>query len=348
MRKRALVFAFLFVFPASGNYSLKSFSVGGGGSEGSASNNYSAEMVIGEIGGSELDGGTYKSWPGLIYTQMANTPGAPTFSNAANYYNKLNLIIDEQNNPSDAQFAIAISTDDFVTTNYVQSDNTVGNTLGSEDWQTYTDWGGGSGEFVVGLTPATTYKVKVKARHGNYTEGPWGPEASASTSGLTLSFDIDVSSSDSETGAPYTVSMGNLNPGNIVTATDKIWVDLSTNANSGGAVYLYGSTTGLFSSTVSYTIAGYSGNLSSVNEGFGLRSNSATQSSGGPLSAVSPYNGSNEVVGTIATTPQTVYSSTAPLVDGRGSLLVKAKINALTPAATDYSDSLVLIAAGIF
>lgn len=342
---------FLLVFPVSTNYSLKSFSVAGGGSEESTSSNYAAEFILGETSNTALTGSNYNAWPGLIYTQTANVPSAPTLSNNSNtYYNKLLLTLNSGSNPSDATFAVAISTDNFSSdTRYVQSDNTVGATLGSEDWQTYTNWGSGSGENIIGLNPATTYYVKVKARQGEYTEGPWSATTSTATASLSLSFDIDVSSSDTETAAPYTVALGTLTSGSVTTASEKIWVDLTTNAVGGGTVYAYGSNAGLLSAGAGYTISAVTGNLAALSEGFGLRSNSVAESSGGPLAAQSPFNGASDTVGIITTVPQAVFtSSSAPITSGRGSLLTKAKITAITPAATDYSETLTLIAAGTF
>lgn len=351
MFKRPLVslLFFLLVFPASDTYSLKSFSFGSGGGT-AASDTYSGEFVSGEVAGRPADGSTYDLWPGMVFTQFANVPPAPTFTNPSNYFNKLPIIIQTAGNSTNTKFAIAISTDNFATeTNYVQSDNTIGATLGAEDWQTYANWGGGSGEFIVGLSPSTTYSVKVKAEQGLYTEGPWGPVASAATSGLLLSFDIDVSASNEETAAPYTLSLGSLASGSVVTSASSVWVDLTTNATAGGSVYVYGSTGGLYSASSAYTIAGVSADLSVTAEGFGLRSTSVAQGSGGPLAAQSPYNGASDSVGTVATTAQPIYTSTAtPITSGRGSFVVKAKSKAITPAATDYTETLTLIAAGSF
>lgn len=348
-RQRFLLLFLLFVFPTSSNYALDSFSFGSGGTASSASSLYSLEGVSGELGGSELTGTSYNAWPGLLYTQMADTPAAPTFTNVSNDYDKLLIQLDTGGNASDAEFAIAISDDNWVTTEYVQSDNTVGAVLGDEDWQSYTAWGSGTGEYIIGLNTNTTYKVKVKARQGWFTEGPWGPEASAATAALTLSFDIDVSSTDTETSAPYTVDLGNLTPGSVTTATDKIWIDLTTNANTGGYVYVLGENQGLVSSTVGHTISAVTGNLTGQQEGFGVRADTTAQSSGGPLVALSPYDNSGEVVGTVPATPEELFSSSgAEIIDGRGSILVKAKISDITPSGSDYTETITLVAAGIF
>lgn len=339
----------LLTLPASSNYKLNSFGFGAGGETTGASSNYNGEYVLGETSETALTGSNYNAWPGLLYTQFANTPTAPTMSNDSNYYNKLNLIVNTASNPSNTLYAIAVSDDNFSTTSYLQSDNTVGASLGSEDWQSYTDWGAASGEFVVGLSPGTTYYFKVKAQRGGFTEGPWGPIASASTSNSSLSFDLDVSATDTETASPYNIDLGSLSAGSVSTASEKIWVDLSTNAVGGGQVFVLGDTAGLYSATSSYTITSVSGDLSSLSEGFGIRSNSVTQTSGGPFAAVSPFNGSSETVGEISTAFQELFNtSSAPIVAGRGSVLVKAKIKNLTPSASDYAQTLTLVAVGTF
>ncbi|MFZ1654805.1 MAG: hypothetical protein WBO92_05305, partial [Candidatus Moraniibacteriota bacterium] len=127
----------LFAMPASTNFQLKDFGYGGGGVANGTSSNYAIEGIAGEQNATKLSGTTYDLGPGLQFTNQANVPPAPTFTNPANYYNKLRLTLATGGNPSDTLFAIAISTDNFVTTNYVQSDNTVGATLGLEDYQTY-------------------------------------------------------------------------------------------------------------------------------------------------------------------------------------------------------------------
>jgi len=319
---------------------LKSYELDGSGGVGQ-SGNYKAETDTAPLGG-EQRSSTYTIGGGLIFTQQANVPTA-TLVNSSNWYNKLLLTVGNQNNPTDTLFAIAISTDDFATTNYVQNDGTVGATLGSEDYQTYANWGGVSGEYVINLSPGTTYKVKVKARQGDFTESPYGPVASAATSNSTLSFDIDVASSDTETSAPYTIALGALSAGAVTTATDRIWVDLATNAENGGFVYVYDVYAGLKSTNVNYTITSATANLSSVSEGYGLRVASASN-----FSSVSPYDGASENVGVVDSTIRSIFSSGSPISGGRGSVYVKAKSASSTPAANDYADTLTMIASGSF
>jgi len=302
--------------------------------------------ISGELSGEKSIGTLYNLGPGLQFTRQSNVPVAPTFSNPSDSYNMLAFVIDTGGNPSDTLFAIAISSDDFATTNFIQADDTIGAT---PVYQTYTDWGGVTGENVVGLSPTTTYKIKVKAVQTKYTETEYSLASSATTTGPTLSFDIDVAATDSETAAPYTLSFGSLSSGSVTTATDKVWVDLESNAAGGSFVYLYGAGTGLFSTSTNHTIASLTGNLAVQTEGYGIQASSVTQSSGGPLAAVSPYNGTSENVGIIDTTTRTILnSSTSPITAGRASFLLKAIASNLTPAASDYTETVTVVASATF
>jgi hypothetical protein len=337
---------FLLALPASTLYELHDYGMGSGGNSVSESSTYGLKGITGEVSGQDNAGTTYDLGPGLEFTQQANVPAAPAFTNTASYYNKLKFTLDTGSNPSDATFMIAISTDNFSTTNYIQADNTIGATA---VYQTYAAWGGASGAFVIGLTPNTTYKIKVKAIHTKYNESAYSAEASASTSVPSLSYDLDVSATDQETAAPYTVAFGTLAVGSVTTATDKIWVDLDTNAESGAFIYVYNSTTGLTSANASYTITSATANLASASEGFGLQISTDTETTGGPLLSISPYNNSSENVGIIDTTPRNIFTSSSnPITGGRGSVLLKAKASVTTPAASDYTSTINIIASATF
>lgn len=108
-------------------------------------------------------------------------------------------------NPEDAEYAIAISDDNWATTNYIQASNALGNAMA---WQTYANWGSGNGETLTGLKQETEYKMKAKARHGDFTETGWSSETSAITSPLDLSFSIDKRWIDLGTLVPNQVSSG--------------------------------------------------------------------------------------------------------------------------------------------
>lgn len=340
--------AFFLVFPASTNYQLKDFGFGSGGAGNAASGSYALDGISGEQNAGKLSGLSYDLGPGLLFTNQANVPPAPTFTNPSNYYNKLKVVLDAGSNPSDTVFALAISTDNFATTNYVQSDNTVGATLGLEDYQTYTVWGGASGVLVIGLTPSTTYKVKVKAWQGKFTETGYGPTATASTVSPQLTFDIDVSATDSETAPPFATNFGSLPAGTVTDSPEKIWVDFDTNAESGGRVYIASSHAGLQSTVAGYTIVAVTGNLTALTEGYGAQGSSATQGAGGPFSIAAAYNLASNNVAVTDSTIRDIFTTTAPITAGRGSFLLKAKSSAVTPAANDYTETLTVIASASF
>jgi hypothetical protein len=332
--------------PASTTYEIRDYGFGSGGSDVANSSTYSSIGLTGEVSSTQLGGTAYDLGPGLLYAQQTNTPAAPTLTNPSNYYNRLQIVLDTGSNPSDTTFAIAVSSDNFVTTNYLQADGTLGATA---VYRTYTAWGGASGAAIIGLQPGTTYKAKVKAVQTKYTESGYSAEASASTSQSQLSFDIDISVTDSDTAAPYSVGLGTLAAGSVTTANEKVWLDLATNAEAGGFVYVYGSSAGLVSVAASHTITSATGDLSSVNEGFGLQVSTNVQTSGGPLAATSPYNGAGQTVGLVDTNSrELVNTSSAPIVGGRTSVAVKAKAASTTPTSSDYSTTMTLVASGTF
>jgi hypothetical protein len=334
--------------PSGTTYTLQSYGIGSGGVANASSSTYSMNGITGELNGLQLDGTTYSAQPGLMPTTQANLPPAPSFSNPSSYYNKLHLGINTAANPSDTKFAVAISSDNFATTQYVQSDDTVSSVLGSEDYQTYALWGSGTGIDVIGLQPNTTYKVKVKAMQGAFTETGYGPTASAATVNPALSFDIDISATDTDTNPPYTLSFSGLLPGSVTNSPQKIWLDFATNAGSGGNAYIYGKNAGLKSSRASYTLSSSTGDLSALAQGFGAQSASATQTSGGPFAATSPYNGSSQNVGVVDTNIRKLYGTAAAVTAGRTSMLLKAKASSTTPSASDYTDTLTIVAAASY
>ncbi len=194
------------------------------------------------------------------------------------------------------------------------------------------------------LQTSKTYFVNVRA-----TDNAGNVSSTASSNGQevapTISFDIDVSASDTETSPPYLVNFGGLAGGNVSDSPVKVWVDFTTNAKGGGRVYLTGQQAGLYSPLSNFTINAVTGDLSSLSTGFGAQGASATQSSGGPLTISTLYNVGGNNVGSADTSIRDIFSSSASITGGRGSFILKAKPSVTTPASTDYSETLTLIAA---
>ena len=334
--------------PSSSSYQLHNYGFGSGGTSNATSTNYSLNATTGETSNTESTSTSYKARSGNVNTQQAHVPDTPSLTNVASYYNKLKFVIAPGINPSDTLFSIAISSDNFVTTQYIQSDNTVGNIKGIEDYQTYAAWGAASGQLVVGLTPSTTYKIKVNSFQGKFTETEYGPLASAATLAPSITFDIDVSAIDTETSPPYASSFGSLLPATVTNTPEKVWVDLTTNAESGAKVYIRSVNGGLLSNAVGFTLVSATANLAAVSTGYGAQGSTATQASGGPLSISAPYNVAAQNVGILNATIREIFSASLPITAGRGSLQLKARAATQTPAAGDYQDTLTLTAAAAF
>lgn len=331
-------------FPASTNFKLEGYSLGGAGSNQIASPNYSMQGAVGELDNGLLKGNNFNLGAGLAFVRSANAPIVATFDNPGNYYNKLHLVVGTQNNSTDTKYAIAISPDNFVTTYFVKSDNSVGTTLALSDYQTYDQWGNSGGITINGLQPSTTYTVKIKAMQGRYTETDWGPTASVATVSPQITFDIDVSPTDTETASPYTINLGDLNPGNVVTSGSRIWVDFETNATSGGSVFVYGQNAGLKSAAAGYTIATTNGDLGLLGTGFGAQAVGATQSSGGPLTVDMLYDLSGSNIGLMDNAVRQIFLSNLPITAGRASFVIKAKSDNNVPSAGDYTEALTVVA----
>ena len=222
----SLVYASL---PTSTNYQIQNYSFGAGGTVNSTSTNYGVNGVVGEVEFGRQSSANFKNGSGLTYLMTSNVPGTPTLTNPSSNYDRLKFVLNTSNNPSDTKFAIQVSTDNTFATNisYVKSDNTLGTTLTATDYQTYTTWGGASGNYVTGLAPNTTYYMRVKAKQGNFTESEYGPAASVATSIPSLTFSVDSNA----------VTFSNLNSSNSYTDSSKTTtLTTSTNAYNGYVV----------------------------------------------------------------------------------------------------------------
>jgi len=217
-----------FAGPASTHYQLVDYGFGAGSTASSSSTTYSLNGSAGEIDTGQLSSTHFKLGAGLNATYQASTPPAPTFSNLSSNYDRLQIIINTGGNPTDTTYAIAISSDGFVSdTRYVESDNTIGTSFSASNFLTYSGWGGSSGSYITGLDSNTTYTVKVKAKQGTFTETGFGPTATATTTSPSLTFGVDSA----------TVTFANLNSANSYTDTSQATVlTTSTNAYSGYVV----------------------------------------------------------------------------------------------------------------
>ena len=335
--------------PSTSNYKLNSFGFGGGGQANTTTSNYALEGITGEVSGQTQTTTTYQQEPGYVQTQQANVPYV-TLTNTGNYYDKLHFVLDQQNNPADALYALKVVTTNTTCTSpsatyYVQTDDTLGAALTTAQYQTYTNWGGSSGANIIGLTAGTTYCMFSKATQGKFTESAWGPSSSAATVGQQISFCVYTGGSC--VGSTNSINFGSL-LANTVASSSNIGIDFATNADSGGNVYIYSANGGLRSTAAGFTLSSSTADLSSASSGFGAQETSVSQTSGGPLNELSPYNGTGNNVGALGTSITTLLTSTSPLVGGSAVFQLKAKPSAITPEAPDYAETITVIAAAAF
>lgn len=341
----ALSFGLLFAaVPSSSNYTLKSYDVGTGGTSSSTSTNYQLNGISGaQAGSNSMQSSTsYGLQTGVNSTINSNVPPAPTFTNPSNYYDRLILVVNTGSNPTDTKYLIAISADNFATTSYVQSDNSIASSQAIANYQSYAAWGGASGFAVLGLQPATTYKVKVKALQGKFTGSIFGPTASAATVSTSVSVSLTTSLTSTP---PFVVDFTSLTPGNVTNGNADAVIGLTSNANNGGTIYVRDINAGLLSTLSGNTIASNTADLSVAASGYGAQVTSVSQASGGPLASQPPYNGSASNVGGLLTALQPVMSTTGPVTNGSGTVRLMAKASLSTQSASDYGDTVTLVVA---
>ncbi|HKU18151.1 MAG TPA: hypothetical protein VJP80_02650 [Candidatus Saccharimonadales bacterium] len=338
------VLSLLAVTPSSTNYTLKAYDLGGGAGGGSSTN----YTVSGQAGGQASNGllsASYALPAGVKASTTVPVPGAPTLTDDNSAYDRLHLTLNVGSAPSDTKYVVAISSDNFTTTQYVQLDDTIGSGISISNYQTYTAWGGASGFYILSLTSNTTYKVKVAALQGSGTGSAFGPIASAATSQPSASFGVTTSLSSSP---PFSVTFTSLPASQITTGNATINLSLSTNAVNGGSVLVSDQYTGLKSTAVSTTLASATADLGSAGKGYGAQVTSASQTSGGPLSAASPFNGSGNNIGGLTTAWQSLANFSSWLTGGTLGVSLLAKTDATVPAASDYADTLTISFAPLF
>lgn len=220
----------------SPNYQIENPTFDSGG-QAATSTNYNERDSISGSSDSQSTSTNYKVFPGFFQHAYPGVPAQPTLTNTGStLYNSLDYIVATGGNPSDAEYAIAISSDSFGTTSFIQADNTVG---ASAAWQSFVSWGSGSGGRVTGLTASTTYQIKVKARFAADTETAYSITASASTAAPSFTMTIAgialgtplAGATTTITSSANAISFSSLVQGTAAVAAQKITI--TTNATSG-------------------------------------------------------------------------------------------------------------------
>ena len=291
-------------------------------------------------------------WDGLIDEVMIFNEGLNQSEVEALYNSQASVV-----NPPDTLYAIAISTDNFVSDlRYLDASTFFPESANSHnihDFMTKSAWETETFN-ARGLDINTTYYLRAFALKGDFTQTDFGPIKSAITAVGSLFFDIDVAGSTgytTENSPPYSISFTGayrlLAGLSAVTAENRIWMDAETNSGGGFAIVMSGQYGGLYSPTTTQTITSATANLDSVLSGFGLQSEYIDYDNSSPffgdITATANYSGSLNSVGIVSTTHNKVYDGNGPIVGGRLALRVIAKPgNSHTPS-NDYQETITLI-----
>lgn len=274
----------------SPNYRLEDSTFDGGG-ESSSSTNYSSRDSISDVESGDSQSTNFKNPSGFQPGAYPGIPAPPTLTNTSgNLYNALDFIVATGNGQqSDTTYAIAISGDNFVTTRFIQADDTLGTV---EAWQTYAGWNSGTGERVTGLSPSTTYKIKVKASYGS------GSSAVDSESGYSLE-------TSATTAAPsLVVSIAGVSSGVLVGGLTT--TDTSTSTTMGyGSLTIGDGSPNIAAQTITVTTNATGGYTATVQQDGHLRTNQSDS-----ISTVSGTNATPAAFGTGVTTGRFGYHST--------------------------------------
>ncbi len=295
-------------------------------SAGSASGSSTNFGILGEINpfAGIDDSASFRTKIGYNSRIEVNTPYAPALINSDNSYSRLTITLSTAGNPTDTLYAVKVSSNDFSSYQYVQNDGTVGDTLGIEDYRTYDSWGGSSGSYILDLMPKSTYKARVKALQGDFTETEYSPESNASTTTVPY---VNMSVSKAS------LTLGTLNI-NSISQTTTMNVAVNTNGYTGYQVYINddgnGYVGGLFNGSGS-TIMSADMVLTPGVEGYGVQASSAT------AVVDSKYNVSGNTVGGLEISTNPIFSNTVGVADETATLLFKATMSPNTIAG-EYTD----------
>jgi hypothetical protein len=148
-------------------------------------------------------------------------------------------------------------------------------------------------------------------------------------------------------------ALGNLSTGSVSTSPTPRTVTVNTNAPLGWMVWARDASTGLNSPTASATIAsttpGTNSTLAAGTEGYNMGVTTTQGGGSGTVSVPAPFTGTGAGQGGgLDTTLRLITSSTGTANNAVLTLKNNAAISALTASATDYTDTITVVGAGMF
>ena len=150
-----------------------------------------------------------------------------------------------------------------------------------------------------------------------------------------------------------TDSLGTLSTSAVASSATPRTVTINTNAKNGWQVWAKDSSTGLNSALAAKTIAsttpGTNSTLATNTEGYNTGITSSQVGGSGTVTVATPFvGGTTGRGGGLDTTLRTLASSNGTADTSVLTITNNASIGALTPAATDYTDTITVVGAGLY
>lgn len=177
--------------------------------------------------------------------------------------------------------------------------------------------------------------------------------STASVTGDQITVTASVPSTFSFALSANTDALGTLSTGSVTTSPTPRTATLSTNAKNGWMVWAKDANTGLTSTTASKTIAsttpGSNSTLSAGTEGYNTGITSSQVGGSGTISIAAPFVGTGAGQGGgLDTGLRTLASSNGTADTAVLTIKNNVAINATTPGASDYTDTITIVGAGLF
>jgi hypothetical protein len=176
----------------------------------------------------------------------------------------------------------------------------------------------------------------------------------------SISFSLNVALTN--TGGVQAVALGTLTTAAASGSSDAsgtiypIWANISSNSSGGSSVSVVSAKGALKSTAVSTdTIPSATATMTAGTANYGICIKSVSQTSGATLTKGANFNGATctntptgNTVGALTTSAQSLLTAATPINAGVGEIMVDAENSAITPAHSDYSDTLTFIATSTF
>jgi hypothetical protein len=185
---------------------------------------------------------------------------------------------------------------------------------------------------------------------GNYNTATVTNDSISVTASIPQNFSFAIGACSSNTDA-----LGTLSTAGVNSSPTPCTATVATNAKNGWQAWAKDSTSGggLHSTSANYTVAsttpGTNSTITNAAEGYNMGVTSSHAAGTGTISVAAPFvGGSSGKGGGLDTSLRTVATSNGTASSDVLTLTNNATILASTPAATDYSDTITVVAAGLF